>query len=153
MEITKGSDMKKKSRRVFDGASGNHYLIKSVIYFDLVGVYGAIPDLASLAGEGTDITPERAHAIVANQGGKIGAHFTKIATAGLVSPSIGPGPDQIEVSDIPLEDLAPLVAAILELSGLSREEADRVRPTVADGGSSEPSTTSASATESAPQPS
>jgi hypothetical protein len=128
-EVTDAADIKRKSRRIFTGASGNRYSIKSVLYFDIVGVYGAVPDLATLAGEGSDISPEKAHAVVVNQGVKLAAHFSKVVTLGLAYPSIGPGPDQIEVSDIPLEDLPPLVTAILELSGLSRKEADRVRPT------------------------
>jgi len=152
-DLTSAKTIKERARKRVDGPSGNGYLVRRILLMDLTPIYGQLPDLESLAGDGTDIPREKAEAILKTRGPQIAAHFSKILTAGLVCPPIGTGPDEIEVADIPTEDQPVLVTAILELSGISKTEAARVRPTEGSGESSGLSTSSPSATVSGPLPS
>ena len=152
-EPTSAAEIKSRSRQLFTAPSGNAYLIRRVGMLGLVGIYGTVPDLQSLAGEGSEIPDAKVESLIKSSGAKISAHFALILKAGLLKPKVGVGADEIEIEDIPTEDQAPMVTAILHLSGLNRDEADKVRPTTGSGESSGPSTSSPNATESGLPPS
>ena len=121
--VTSGAALRAASTQIVEGESGARYRVRRLTPAELVTIYSAVPDVAGLASapEVVEVSPKRRAELLARQ--------EDILRLGLLDPRIAD--DGIAVWDIPGVDVEPIITAIMSLSDMSREAAQRLRPLLA----------------------
>ena len=113
-------------RRSVPTSLGHPVLIRALGYADLSSMMGALLDVASL-GDKAKAAP--AEVVKSPQGMAMLASIEKVVVAACVEPAFGTDPKSGPVaSDLPFEDQLAIFTAVCELSGYSKAEGGRVRP-------------------------
>lgn len=124
---------KERARKRIEAPSGNVYIIKRVLPFKFIGIAGGIPDLGPDVLAKMPEAERLAHAsrVMARSGAEASARMEMMITAGLLSPKVGTGADEIEVDDIPAEDIGVLLMEITTLAGAGLASRAALDPTSA----------------------
>lgn len=128
-EPTTAAEMKASARKTIHAPSGNIYKIRRVKAFLFIGIQGGPPsfDLSD-----PSLPLEDRLALKATSDRMRAEHQERleaILAAGLESPRIGIGENEIDVADIPHADLGWLFEQIIALAGASKRDGEALRPT------------------------
>lgn len=114
-------------RRVVECAEGRCYEVRALTCEEVIECLGAVPDLAAVAGNGRAVSSRDMKRNV-----EVAQSF---AAKALTRPAVGDGDGEVPLSLIPFGDLLRIAAAVQSLSGMTADEAERLRPTSADASS------------------
>jgi uncharacterized ferredoxin-like protein len=114
--------------------SGLEYVIRRLETAEILSLQQGIPDIA-----GQPITDEEAASVARRMVGMSPVdgfrRAQRFVAAALVAPEVGEGEDQIQIEEVPIEDLTALINEVNELSGIGRKAAMALRPTSGADGS------------------
>jgi len=114
--------------------SGLEYVIRRLETSEILSLQQGIPDIAGqpLTEEEQDRAARRTLGMNPIDGFKRAQRFV---AAALVAPEVGEGEGQIQIDEVPIEDLTELINEVNELSGIGRKAAVALRPTSGADGS------------------
>lgn len=150
-DVVTAAVLKASARKTIHAPSGNVYRIRRVKAFLFIGIHGGPPsfDLSDPTLPSEDRLALKATSD--RQRAEYQERMEAILAAGLESPRVGAGEDEIEVADIPHGDLACLFEEIIALAGASKRDGEALRPTQDGATSSSDSTGSPVATDAGHQ--
>jgi hypothetical protein len=122
-------DLKKKSRVELEiKDTGRVYEIRRLSKGEIASIWKGIPDVTGM-GELVKMSEEEiTKKVTPQQATNLVARCEAVVRVGLVSPKVGSGEDEIELYDLPENDMMLIANAIFKLSMPTKKEADTVRP-------------------------